>query len=82
MEMAYRYGGVVSAELEAAMDACRAIGKVMESVIEHFCYISHDMLDEQLKSILQIAPMFLVFELRSSQTHLAQNIKNKQIVMK
>ena len=58
VEMAYRYGGIVSAELEKAMNACRTMGKVLEGTIIYPESINREMLDEQLKKILHIDPMF------------------------
>ncbi|MDM8555309.1 methyl-accepting chemotaxis protein [Desulfococcaceae bacterium HSG7] len=51
-EMAYRYGGVVKAEVEVAMDAARTLAQTFEGIKENEVNPSRGMIDAVLKRIL------------------------------
>ncbi|HUU39386.1 MAG TPA: methyl-accepting chemotaxis protein [Desulfatiglandales bacterium] len=84
VEMADRYGGVVKRELEDAINTCRTMGKALQGTIKHPDMISRDMVDDQLREILQINPLFFgawaAFEpneLDGKDAEYAKKYKNK-----
>ncbi len=58
-EIAYRYGGVVKAEMEVAMDAARNLSQTFEGFKKSGQMPEREVLDQVLKQILECNPSFL-----------------------